>query len=141
MTHKMRAHHLYCGRYIPKYFGQQRGEAYRKVEAAMIDSIAPGKTERVELVLGCDELCPFCPECRDNRCNHPGGSEDEVRKWDAIICREMGWNYGTVLAGAEWWDLAEKKRPLNFCKRCNLLKDCSLAPALKQQGRLPPDRV
>jgi hypothetical protein len=139
MPYRMRAHHLYCGRYIPRYFAQQRGETYKRVESEMIDAISPGNSQPVELVLGTDMLCPVCPECRNNRCEHPRGNEEEVRKWDAIICKEMGWKYGTVLTGGQWWDLAEKKRPLDFCRRCNLLKDCSLIPTLKKQNRLPAD--
>jgi hypothetical protein len=135
----MRAHHLYCGRYIPRYFAEQRGPVYTKVEADMINAINPGGPQDVELVLGTDMLCPSCPECKNNRCGHPGGNEDEVRKWDAIVCRELGWKYGTVRTGGEWWDTAEKKRPLDFCRRCGLLKDCGIIPALRKWGRPLPE--
>ena len=136
MALKMRAHHLYCGRYIPKYFGWQRGQIYRNTEAKIIDAISPDNAEPVELVQGCDTLCPECPECRDGRCASPAGSEDEVRKWDAIVCKELGWTYGTVRTGGEWWDLVEKKRPLAFCARCGLRRDCLLEQALRDTGRL-----
>jgi len=124
MKHCMRPHHLFCGRFYPKYFGEQRGKRYRELESSMIGAISYGNENEVEMVQGTDELCRACSDYRDGRCASPKGSEGEVRKWDAIIVKALGVPYGTIMKGSEWWELSEKIRPLAFCPRCSLRKDC-----------------
>lgn len=48
----------------------------------------------------------------------PIGNEEEVRKLDAIIWRELGWSVGTIMTGVEWRRSSQRKVPLQFCKRC-----------------------
>jgi len=134
MKKSMRPHHLFCGRFYPKYFGEQRGKRFRELESSMIGAISYGNRNAVEMVQGTDELCRACSDYKDGRCASPNGNEDEVRKWDAIIVRAFGVPYGTVMEGGEWWKLTEKIRPLAFCRRCSLRKDCVM-PA-----EPPPDR-
>jgi hypothetical protein len=140
MKHRMRPHHLFCGRFIPKYFGERRGKKYRELESFMIATISFGNQDEVEMIMGPDELCPACEDYEDGRCASPEGNEDEVRKWDAIIVKALGVPYGTVMKGGEWWELSEKIRPLAFCPRCSLRKDCVMPkePPLDHRGGAHP---
>ena len=67
MKHYMRPHHLFCGRFYSKSFGEGRGRRYRELESSMIGAISYGNDHEVEMIQGTDELCLACPDCRDGR--------------------------------------------------------------------------
>ena len=68
------------------------------------------------VIEGVDELCQVCPLCVDERCSSPLGNEDEVRKWDAILLKELVLPFGSCLTSSEWRALIEQKTRLNFVK-------------------------
>jgi len=114
---RLRAHHVYCSQFWRiDYSG--RGRAFCQVEASIKDTLRQGQDVLVELVEDVDDLCEVCPYLGNGRCESPLGNEEEVRKKDAIVRRELGWSVGTRMAGAEWRRSSQRKVPLQFCKRC-----------------------
>jgi len=73
---------------------------------------------------GVDELCQQCPLCTDDRCSSPLGNEDEVRKWDAILLKELGLAFGTCLTAGEWQALIKQKTPFKLCRKCQWRQAC-----------------
>lgn len=79
---------------------------------------------------GVDELCRQCLYCVDGRCNSPQGNEDEVRKWDAILLKELGLSLGSCLTSGEWQGLIKQKIPFKLCQRCQWKQVCSVGADL-----------
>jgi hypothetical protein len=84
----------------------------------------------VEIIQGVDELCLTCPNCVGDGCVSPLGDESEVRKWDAIILKELGLQYGQIFSVQEGWDLIQSHPALNLCHRCQWRHSCQRGEAI-----------
>jgi len=71
----------------------------------------------VEAVRGTDELCRVCrPHYRDERCEHPQGEEEALRKWGSILLKGLEISYSERVASKEWRFLIREKALLDFCQ-------------------------
>ncbi|MFH1623970.1 MAG: DUF1284 domain-containing protein [Pseudomonadota bacterium] len=123
---KWRPHHIYCEQFLATDF-PDRGEKFDNVAHKIRETIRSGADIIIEVIEGVDELCRFCPLCKDNRCQSPNGNEDEVRKWDAIILKGLGITYGEKMAAKDFRALIKQKTPLDFCRtRCPWRDSCSV---------------
>jgi len=126
---RLRAHHICC---IPswKIALEGRGSDFYQIENKIKDIMLSQPESLVMVAEGVDELCKVCPLCVDERCNSPQGNEDEVRKWDATLLKELGLPLGSCLTSGEWRALMEQKTPFKLCKRCQWQKICSVGASL-----------
>ncbi len=123
---KLRPHHILCERFLNVEF-PERGAEFQQVERRVRDVISSGDETLVQATEGIDELCLVCPECRDNRCHHPRGDEEAVRKWDGIIIAGLGVSYGETRTSKQWGILVREKAPLKFClTRCPSKSGCTI---------------
>lgn len=122
---RYRPHHIFCGRFMKVKF-PQRGEEYNH-ESQKVRNIFDGKLDTlVEVIEGVDQLCQFCPDCQNERCQNPEGNEETVRKWDAIILKGLGIGYGEIKKASDWLVLIRGKAPLNICKtKCPWKSSCA----------------
>jgi len=119
----LRPHHLYCDLFGSWDFSE-RGKAFVDTEHKIKITLSTPEA-LIEVVQGPDILCQVCPDYRNNRCQSPRGNEDQVRKWDGILIRELGIDYGTVLTPTKLKALASSKAPLTFCQnRCRRRATC-----------------
>ena len=97
MTLNLRAHHMFCVPFMDVTF-PDRGEEFNKVEE-MIKKVmlSDDKEILIKVIEGVDTLCRECPLCKDAKCESPKGDETEVRKWDSIILKGLGIEFGEVL--------------------------------------------
>ena len=73
-------------------------------------------------------MCQLCPMYGDDRCESPAFDEEQVRKWDGIILKELGISYGQRMTSEEIRNLIDRKAPLNFCQnRCRLREECNFS--------------
>lgn len=121
---RLRAHHVYCSQFWRIDYSD-RGQEFCRVEASIEDALRQGRDVLVELVEGIDDLCEVCPYLGNGRCQSPRGNEEEVRKLDAIIQKELRWSVGTRMTAAEWQRSSRRKVPLEFCKRCKARGRCA----------------
>jgi hypothetical protein len=82
------------------------------------------------VIEGADELCLECPLCIGGRCVSPRGDEDAVRKWDAILLKELGVTFNTCLTCNQWHELIEPKLPFKICQKCQWKSRCSVGGSL-----------
>jgi len=126
---RLRAHHICCMRFWHVVFEGRCPDFYR-VENKIKDILLSQPESLVMVVEGMDELCKACPLCVDGRCSSPLGNEDEVRKWDAILLKELSLSFGDCLTSGEWQALIEQKTTFKLCKRCHWKKICSVGASL-----------
>jgi len=68
---------------------------------------------------GPDQLCDYCPDYKNGRCENPIGDEEKVRRWDAKIQEGLGISYGEKITVKALLALIREKAPLDFCRtRC-----------------------
>lgn len=115
---RWRPHHIFCVRFLPgKASG--RGEEFDRESAKIKEMMGSGIDTVVSVTQGTDDLCRFCPDCRNNRCENPYGDENQVLKWDAKILKELDISYGQSMTIGELRTVIENKAPLDFCRqRC-----------------------
>ena len=128
---RIRPHHIFCEIFL-KVEVPGRGEEFERVSQKVRETIERQDDVLVEVIEGIDEICRVCPDCRDERCQNPKGDEEAVRKWDGIILKGLGINYGEARTSKEWRVLIHERAPLNFCKtrcpyrsRCTVFINCS----------------
>lgn len=103
-----------------------RGEEYMRESQKAKDIFDDKPDAKVEVIEGVDQLCQFCPDCQNERCQNPGGNEEAVRKWDGIILKGLGIDYGEIKKSSDWLMLIREKAPLSFCKtKCPWKSRCA----------------
>ncbi len=123
---KLRPHHIFCLGFLKVDF-PERGATFLQVEQRARDAVWSDEETLVETAEGVDEICRACPLCRDDRCEHPQGNEDAVRKWDGILLKGLGISYGETMTSREWRRLIREKMPLQFCEaRCPSRAGCAV---------------
>jgi hypothetical protein len=106
---------------------RDRGEEFTQASQKKKDILERQFDAMVEVIEGIDQLCQFCPDCQNERCQSQQGDEDAVRKWDGIILKGLGVDYGTIMTSSDWSMLIEEKAPLGFCeKRCPWKSSCAV---------------
>lgn len=125
-TLRLRPHHIFCGRFLP-LASIVRGEEF----ACAINRMKELTQSESDLIItvtdGPDQLCNYCPECKNNRCENPFGNEEEVKKWDAKVLKGMGISYGEEITLKALIALIKEKAPLEFCKaRCPWKQICGV---------------
>ncbi len=124
---KLRPHHIFCTGFLTEAL-PERGESFLRVEQTVRDVVCSDDETPVEAAEGVDELCHVCPHCRDDRCEHPRGKEEGVRKWDGILMKNLGISYGETRTSREWRLLIREKAPLGFCQtRCPSRSGCTIS--------------
>ena len=126
---RLRAHHICCA---PFWTGAQgsRGPRFQQAEDTVRSMFLSPTNSKVMVVEGADDLCQYCPLCIDGRCASPQGEEEEVRKWDTILLKELGVPFNSSLTCRQWHDLVEQKVPLKICRRCLWRKECTVGSRL-----------
>ncbi len=107
-----------------KKLEEERGPAYDQVLKKIIATLFSQSETAITAIEGVDALCRHCPQRADERCTSPMGNEDVVRKWDAILLRELGLPPGTCLTSGEWRALIDRKKPFKVCHVCRWKQEC-----------------
>lgn len=115
---KLRPHHICCF-HFHNFSHPERGERYENALKKMEEVFKAGK-DIIEVKEGPDFLCATCPYFNGERCTHPKGDEEKVRKWDRRILDELGLKHGELAEAGKLKALVKDKMPLNFC-----LNECS----------------
>jgi hypothetical protein len=126
ITLKLRAHHICCVPFLTHDFSD-RGIEYLQVGNRIKQTLSSEPDSTIMVIEGADELCKVCPLCQEDRCQSPLGDEEAVRKWDAVLLKELGLSYGKALKVRQWQSLINKKRPFRLCQRCQWRKACSVS--------------
>lgn len=128
---QLRAHHICC---IPFWFKapEDRGRHFQKVETRIRTMLRSAADSKVTVIEGVDEICQECPFCVNERCTSPNGNEDAVRKWDAVLLKELGVPVNTCLTCSQWRSLVEQKVPFKLCQKCQWKKECRVGSSLLQ---------
>jgi hypothetical protein len=84
-----------------KHTFANRGGEFGQVSQKRRDTIERQDDAMVEVIQGIDELFRVCPDCQDERCQNPKGDAEAVRKWDGIIVKGLGINYGEMRTSKE----------------------------------------
>ena len=122
---RYRPHHIFCSRFLQVNFSH-RGEEYNRESQKAKDVFDSQPDSVVEVIEGVDQLCQFCPDCRNDRCQNSEGNEEAVRKWDGIILKGLGIGYGEIKKSGDWLTLIKEKAPLNLCKtKCPWKSRCA----------------
>ena len=127
---RLRAHHICCLPFLGSFEG--RGLSFQQTESKINDMFLSSDDTKVVVIEGVDELCRECPLHDGERCNSPNGNEEAVRKWDAILLKELGVTFNTCLSCRQWHELVEQKVPFKICQKCQWKERCSIG------NRLPP---
>ena len=80
----------------------------------------------IVVIEGVDELCKACPLCKGDRCESPNGNEEQVRRWDAILLKELGLSFGEALKVRDLQSLLKKKAPFRLCYLCKWKESCTI---------------
>ena len=123
---KLRAHHICCVPFLT-YDASDRGTRYLQVGSRIKQTLSSEPDSIVMVIEGVDELCKVCPLCKGDRCESPLGNEEAVRKWDAVLLKELGLSFGEALKVRQWQSLIRKKQPFRLCQRCQWRKVCSIS--------------
>lgn len=122
---QLRAHHICCMRFVKVTF-EERGPEFRRVMDKIKDTFVSQPESLVMAIEGGDELCQVCFLYTDGRCSSPSGDENEVRKMDAIVLKELDLSCGDCLTAGQWQARIEQKTPLKLCQRCPWKEACSI---------------
>jgi len=123
---RFRPHHILCERFLTLSF-PERGVEFAEAKRKVVEVIGSHEDTLVEAIEGVDQICRFCLNRQDDRCESPGGREEAVRKWDAIILKGLGTAYGETRTAKQWRTLIDEKAPLVFCtSRCPYRSECAI---------------
>jgi len=122
---QFRAHHICCSD-ANRLIAGDRGVRFAQ-QLQFIDNILHSETAKLQVTEGVDCVCAECLYRKGDRCDAPEGGDIGVRKWDAILIKELGIAFGTVMSASEWRTLLEKKKPFQLCLRCNYRLICQTA--------------
>lgn len=127
---KLRAHHICC---LPsaEWDFKERGAAFQQAKDKIRSVLLSQPDVPVMIIEGPDELCQHCTLLVNGRCASPEGGEDVVRKWDAILLKELGLPFETCLTSGEWQSFIKKKAPFRLCQRCQWRQSCQHGANLK----------
>lgn len=128
-TLRLRPHHICCIPFWTTTF-EERGSGFLQAENKIKNVLRSQPESTILVIEGTDDLCQQCLYCVDERCNSPRGSEDKVRKWDAILLKELGLPFGSCLTSSEWRELIELKTPFKLCQKCQWQQMCSVGTNL-----------
>jgi hypothetical protein len=117
-TLRLRPHHIFCNRFLP-LDDLIRGEEFARAVNEIKELTQSESDLTVIVTEGPDQLCNYCPDYRNNRCESPIGNEEKVRRWDAKIIKGLGISYGDKITVKDLLALIREKAPLDFCQtRC-----------------------
>ena len=121
---RLRAHHICCLPFLKPFGG--RGSDFQRI----LDEIKSALVSKPDMLIavheGIDQLCQYCPFRSGQRCASPLGNEDAVRKWDAILLKELNLPFGTCLTAGEWQALIKQKTPFKLCQKCQWRQKCDV---------------
>ncbi|MBI2869655.1 MAG: DUF1284 domain-containing protein [Chloroflexi bacterium] len=123
---KLRPHHICCTPYTTMDFAE-RDPDFQKLVDRTKNLLLTSQEQPVVISENPDGLCYKCPHYKDGACTSSDGQEAEVRKWDAILLRELGVPFDTRLTAAEWKELVRRKSPFRLCQRCRWARYCTIA--------------
>jgi len=123
---RLRPHHLFCSRFLPLEL-LMRGEGFaRVVEELKLLTLAESDVV-VAVNEGPDQVCEYCPDYGEGRCQNPVGDEEKVRKWDRRVLEGLGLSYGEEITIRDLAALVAERAPLDFCRdRCPWKSVCSV---------------
>jgi hypothetical protein len=125
-TLRLRPHHIFCDRFLP-LDGLIRGEEFTFV-VNKIKELTQSDSDLIIIVTeGPDQLCQYCPDYKNDRCENPIGNEEQVRRWDLKILKGLGISYGQEITVRALLALIKNKSPLDFCQtRCPWKEFCGV---------------
>ncbi len=125
-TLRLRPHHIFCSRFLP-LDSLVRGEEFARILHELRKLTEAESDVTVIVTEGPDQVCQYCPEYKNNRCESPIGDEVKVRRWDARILEGLGISYGEKITVKELLALIGEKAPLGFCRtRCPWKDFCAV---------------
>ena len=119
---KLRAHHICCSS-LNLMAAADRGAKFAQQQQLIYDMLH-SETANIQVAEGVDYLCAACLYRKGNLCEAPNGGDEGVRKWDAILIRELGISFGTVMSAPKWRTILAAKKPFQLCTRCNYRSIC-----------------
>jgi len=124
--YRLRPHHILCTRY-GTFDATGRGPEFSSIQQRIKEILNQNNDAVIIVNEGPDEICSKCPDCKNNRCESPDGNEDQVRKWDHIVMKGLGIEYGQRFTVDKLKSLVKEKTPLQFCKeRCRARGRCKV---------------
>ena len=126
---RLRAHHICCLPFASFPYAE-RGTAYQQAFDEAISTLLSQPQAKVTVIEGVDELCQYCPLRIDTHCSSPLGNEEQVRKWDEILLKELGLHFEMCLTAGEWHALIERRTPFIFCLKCSWRQGCRVGDDL-----------
>ena len=124
---KLRAHHICCSPVLTSDVSD-RGEKFLQVKDKIRHTLRSELDSTLMVIEGVDELCKECPLCEGDRCGSPLGGEEQVRRWDAVLLKELGLSFGKVFKVRELQSLLKERSPFRLCHRCRWRENCSVGP-------------
>ncbi|KXB08653.1 hypothetical protein AKJ56_00660 [candidate division MSBL1 archaeon SCGC-AAA382N08] len=120
MVLKLRPHHIYCS-FFTGFEVSGRSEEFLKINNSIKETLRKGNDEIVEFKIAPDNICTKCRyyDSDDKKCVHPQGGEEEVRKWDYAILRDLNIRDGSKFQLDRIRQKVRGESPLKFCiERC-----------------------
>ncbi|MCX5999032.1 MAG: DUF1284 domain-containing protein [Chloroflexi bacterium] len=123
---RLRPHSILCAQFLELETPDQ-GEALRTLAHQIREQLRSGTDTLIEVVEDIDDMCQACSLFKDGRCQNPQGNENESRKWDFAVLRDLGMSYGDKLTAGAFWTLIHEKAPLPLCRtRCQFRSHCKV---------------
>lgn len=129
-TMRLRAHHICCSEMSLQVTSDRSAEFAEHVKT--VDNALHSETAIIQVAEGVDRVCTYCLHRAGDKCAAPKGGDEGVRKWDAILVRELGVSFGTVMSAPEWRALLATRKPFQMCARCGYRLTC---PGAKPKER------